>query len=118
MPRLLLQLRPTADARTRILTLTRQCARACPQDGRAHKSAAKKGDGGDESEDGREQKEPQQIRLSPRQVGCELSQTTTTRLGIEPLEIVDGDLGPRVRCNNTAACARGAGGVRPGERGV
>ena len=85
MPRLL---RPTADARTRILTLTRQCARACPQDGRAHKSAAKKGDGGDESEDGRKQKEPQHIRLSPRQVGCELSQTTTTRLGIEPLEIV------------------------------
>ena len=40
VPRLL-QLRPTADARTRILTLTRQCARACPQDGRAHKSAAK-----------------------------------------------------------------------------
>ena len=117
MPRLL-QLRPTADARTRILTLTRQCARACPQDGRAHKSAAKKGDGGDESEDGREQKEPQHIRLSPRQVGCELSQTTTTRLGIEPLEIVDGDLGPRVRCNNTASCARGPGGVRPGERGV
>ena len=117
MPRLL-QLRPTADARTRILTLTRQCARACPQDGRAHKSAAKKGDGGDESEDGRKQKEPQHIRLSPRQVGCEVSQTTTTRLVIEPLEIVDGNLGPRVRCNNTASCARGAGGVRPGERGV
>ena len=117
MPRLL-QLRPTADARTRILTLTRQCARACPQDGRAHKSAAKKGDGEDESEDGREQKEPQQIRLSPRQVGCELSQTTTTRLVIEPLEIVDGDLGQRGRCGGAAACARGAGVVRSGERGL
>ena len=59
VPRLLLQLRPTADAHTCMLTLTRQCARACPQDGRAHKSAAKKGGGGDESEDdGREQKEP------------------------------------------------------------
>ena len=55
LPRLL---RPTADARTRILTLTRQCARACPQDGRAHKSAAKRCGGGDESENGREQKEP------------------------------------------------------------
>lgn len=86
--------------------------------GRAHKSAAKQGNGGDESEDDQEQKEPPHIRLSPRQVGFELSQTTTTRFGIEPLGIVNGDLGPRLRYDNTAACARGAGGVRPQERGV
>ena len=78
MPRLL---RPTADARTRILTLTRQCARACPQDGRAHKSAAKKGDGGDESDDGREQKEPPALSslTSPSRLQVESDDHDSTR---------------------------------------
>jgi len=85
------------------------------QFGKAHKSTVQQGSGGGDSED----------CVSAEEAACTFvthlnksvfSQTTSSRVRIEPLGIYDGALGPRVRCDNTAASEKGAWGVRSGER--
>ena len=82
MPRLLLQLRPTADARTRIRHSpdnAHELARKMVEHTRALQRRAM---AGTRVKMVGSRRSRLHMSLSPRQDGCGSSQTTTTRLGI------------------------------------